>query len=452
MEKKLPNFYKLLFSIAIPITLQNLLQTFVNMMDTVMVGRLGSVEIAAVGLGNQIFFLLNMVLFGISSGGSIFTSQYWGARDFAGIKKTLGLVLSASLFFAAIFTIGGLFFPETLIGLYSTDEKVIQTGAQYLRIAAISYPLMAITFSLQMIYRSTEHVILPMVSTAISFAVNIVFNRLFIFGFEPLNIPAYGATGAAIGTLISRSVEILITISYGKIKKLECIGTMAEMLSYDTGFVMKVFRVALPVLLSETLWGLGITTQNSIFAHAGTDSFAAFSIMNTVNQLTWVIFIGMGNASGIILGKKIGAGLEEDARRYANRYSWFMPLTGLLIGTLLIPISKTLPLIFNVEPEIIRISQTLLKVLVFLYPSRAFNMLIIVGICRSGGDTIFASIIDNGWMWLLSIPLGCIATFVLNLPAWQIMLCLETEQILKTLCGLWRVKSGKWLRNVVKEK
>ncbi len=447
-QNPLHSFYKILFSIAIPIILQNLLQTFINMLDTVMCGRLGPVEIAAVGLGNQIFFMLNMVVFGISSGCSIFVAQFWGQQDLKGIRKTFGIMLILCLFMAFMFALGGIFLPENLIGLYTNDGAVIKTAASYLKIVAWSYPLMAFSLACQMAYRSTEHVVLPMATTAISFVLNAGGNMLFIFGFEPLGIPKMGVAGAALATLISRIVEFFITLFYGRAKHFEAWGTLREMTVFSRPFILKLIKVGLPVLFSETLWGLGITTQNSIFAHTGTDSFAAFSITNTVSQLTWVVFIGMGNAAAIILGKKIGAGDKSGALAFTHRFCWFFPLLGLGIGLFLIPLSCLLPSIFNVDASIIKIAQQMLFVLVFMYPSRAFNMLLIVGICRSGGDTIFASLIDNGWMWIFALPLGYAASFIWGLSAWQILLCLETEQILKTVCGIWRIKSGKWLHKV----
>ena len=446
----LTGFYKTLFSIAIPIILQNLLQTFVNMIDTVMVGRLGEIAIASVGLGNQIFFMLIMVSFGVSSGATIFISQFWGAGDIPGIRKTFGIMLSVCFAVSLVFFAGSVLIPEKLLRLYTSDQAVISEGSIYLRIVAFSYPLFAIASSCQMSFRSTEHVVLPVVTTAVSFVTNVLLNAALIFGFEPLGIPRMGVAGAALATVISRLIETVITVSVALARKFEVMGKVRELLSFDRAFIIKLIKIASPVLISESLWGLGITTQNSIFSHAGTDSFAAFSIMNTVNQLTWVFFIGMGNASGIILGKKIGAGEEEGARAFAHRFCWFMPVMGAAIGILLFPLSRLLPFLFNVSPHIISISQSMMLVLMCMYPSRAFNMLIIVGICRSGGDTVFSFLIDNGWMWLLAIPLACAATFWWNCPAWQIMLCFETEQILKTLCGIWRVKSGKWLRNVTR--
>lgn len=447
-QNPLRGFYKTLFSIAVPIILQNLLQTFINMLDTVMCGRLGSVEIAAVGLGNQIFFMLNMVVFGISSGCSIFVAQFWGQEDLKGIRKTFGIMIFSCLAVSFVFAFGGIFFPKNLIGIYTHDQNVIEIGASYLKIVAWSYPLMAVSMACQMAYRSTEHVVLPMATTAISFVLNAVGNTIFIFGFEPFGIPKMGVAGAAVATVISRTVEFFVTVFYGRAKKFESWGKLRELTDFSKPFILKLVKVSLPVIFSETLWGLGVSTQNSIFAHTGTDSFAAFSITNTVSQLTWVIFIGMGNAASIILGKKIGAGDNVGAKAFTHRFCWFFPLLGLGIGLFLIPLSFLLPYIFNVEPNILKIAQSMLYVLVFMYPWRAFNMLLIVGICRSGGDTIFASLIDNGWMWCIAIPLGCLASFVWNLPAWQILFCLETEQILKTFCGIWRIRSGKWLHNV----
>ncbi|WP_407427670.1 MATE family efflux transporter [Treponema sp.] len=450
MTSLLKGFYKTLFSIAVPIILQNLLQTFVNMMDTIMVGRLGATEIAAVGLGNQIYFMLAMVVFGVSSGSSIFISQFWGAQDLRGIRKTFGIMLAACTTVSLVFMSLALTVPEKLLGLYSNDENVIREGVRYLKAVAFSYPVMTVSFTCQMAFRSTERVVLPMVTTAVSFVLNVIFNSLLIFGCPALGIPKFGVAGAAIATVIARTAEMIITITWSRAKKYEAVSNLRELLSFERVFVLKLIKVAAPVLLSETLWGLGITTQNSIFSHAGTESFAAFSIMNTVSQLTWVFFIGMGSASSVILGKKIGAGEEEAARAYTNRFCWFLPLMGAVIGLFLFPISRILPHIFNVSPQIITITQSMLYVLMCMYPSRAFNMLIIVGVCRSGGDTVFASVIDNVWMWALAIPLGFTATFLWNSPAWLILICLESEQMLKTVCGILRVRSGKWLHNVTK--
>ncbi len=450
----LSSFYKNLALIALPIILQNLLQTFINMLDTIMVGQLGSVEIEAVRLGNQIFFMLNMVVFGISSGGSIFITQYWGRHDFDGIKKTTGVILFFALASSIIFTSLCLLLPEKIISLYSNDSEVINLGAKYLRMVSLCYPFFALSFCFQMAFRSTEHVYLPTACTAISMTINLICNYLFIFGFDltssgiPLVFPPLGVIGAAIGTIIARIIESLIAVPYSYAKKFEPCGNLKELLGFDGGFLLRLVKIALPVLLSETLWGLGITFQNGIYARTGTQAIAAFNITNTVSQLTWIFFIGVGNASAILIGKRIGAGENEAAKAYAHRFAWFMPLMGLILGTFLIPLSYLLPKLFNVEGEVISIARMMLYLMAFLYPFRSFNMLMIVGVCRAGGDTVFSMIIDNGAMWLISIPLAMAGAFIFHFPIWGIFLCLESEQFLKMILGAFRMKSGKWLRNV----
>lgn len=446
----LPGFYKTLFSLAVPITLQNLMQVFVNMLDTIMVGQLGAAEIAAVGLGNQIYFILTMILFGTSSGGAIFISQFWGKRDIGGIQKTLGIMLGFSIFVSIIFTAAALFAPTFLIGLYSKDSVVIFYGAKYLRYVAISYIFLAITFPLEFAFKSTSHAYLPMICTAISIILNAVFNYIFIFGLETdfFTVAPMGVTGAAIGTVISRAVGTTVLLLYSYLKKFEILGSFKNYFSFSKKFVLKYISVALPVLLNETAWGMGITFQNSIFAHKGTDAIAAFNITGTISQLTWVFFIGTGNAAGIILGKKIGSGNFEEAKLYTYRFAWFLPACAAVIGLFLFPLSATLPYIFNVENSILMQAKKMLTELICFYPFNAFCMFFIVGFCRAGGDTKYAAFHDIFWMWCVAIPAGYIAAFVFHLPASFIYLCLLSEGLLKTFAGLLRLKSGKWLRDI----
>ena len=451
---KLKNFYSTLFKIAVPIILQNLLQTFVNILDTVMIGQLGEAKIAAVGLGNQVFFLLNMMLFGISSGGSIFFAQLWGKKDINGIRKTLGITLSFSLVLSLLFTLGTQICPGFLMSFYSKEKDIIALGEDYFRVAGFSYPLMAISFAYQIAFRATGHVVLPTVSTAAAFSVNAVFNYLFIFGFHislpffDLNIPAFGIKGAALATVVARIVEFIIVIGYSYFKRFETCGKLRELFSFSKDSVGRYLKIALPVILNESLWGFGITTQNSIFAHAGQDVIATFNITGTVSQLTWVFFIGVGNAAGIIIGQKIGEGNDSLARKYAFRFAWFMPVCAVIIAQLLIPLSFLLPYLFNVKPSTIQQAKYMLYILICLYPFMAFNMCYIVGICRAGGDTVYSAVNDLIWMWCIGIPLGCLAAFYFKQPAWVIYIAIQIEQILKFFAGVLRLKSGKWLHNV----
>ncbi len=433
------NFYKSLFTIAVPIMLQNLISSFVNMVDTVMIGRLGTAEIAAVGLGNQVFFLFTMILFGVCSGAAVFTAQYWGKKDIEGIRKNTGLSLLIVTSVGAVFTAASIAAPRFIIGLYSNDETVIELGAAYLRAVAPCFIPFAISFLLTIVMRTIEKVKLSMITTLVALSINVVLNYLFIFGAGP--IPAMGVVGAAIATVIARVIElvILVSVSYGK--KYAIAGTLKELFGFDLVFVARFFTITLPVIVNELLWSLGITVQSVIFARTNTDAIAAFNITNTVSQLTWVIFIGLGNGA-------IGEGSEAEARDYASRITLFAPLVAAFIAVFLIPLSWTLPYLFNVNANVFAIISVMFIILTVSYPFRAFNMAMVIGVSRAGGDTVFCMVYDIFFMWILALPLAAAASFVFHAPVWIIYLCLASEEPLKMLIGLARLRSGKWLNNV----
>ncbi|MDR3337129.1 MAG: MATE family efflux transporter [Treponema sp.] len=441
------SFYRSLFVLAIPIALQNLVNSLVNVADTVMIGRLGTVEIAAVGLGNQFFFLYNMFLFGIVSGGSIFTAQFWGKQDLPGIRKSMGICLVLALGMGVIFTAAALFFPGKIISVYSRDPDVIRAGAVYLRRLFPSFIPYAISFVFSHAMRSTEKVRLPMITTVIALSMNMALNYLFIFGAGP--IPAMGVAGAAIATVISRFVEaaILVMVSYAA--RYVIAGSPGQFLAFNGTYARNFFIIAGPVMLNEMLWSVGISVQNLIMARTNTDAIAAFNITATISQLTWVVFMGLGNGAAVLIGKKIGAGDEKTARDYAKKICVFDPLAALVIALLLIPLAMLIPVLFKVNAQVLSYTAAMFLILGFSYPFRSFNMTMIVGVCRAGGDTIFCTVYDLVVMWLISLPLAAAASFIFHAPVPVIYLCLSLEDPLKSLLGVWRLRSGKWLHNVI---
>lgn len=440
-------FISSLFIIAVPIMLQNFINAAVNMADTAMIGKLGATAIAAVGLGNQIFFLLNMLLFGMVSGSAVFSAQFWGRKDILGIKKTFGLCIILATVIGGTFTILCLLMPETIIGLYTKDAEVIKLGAVYLRISALCFMPFSYSFALTMILRSIEKVRIAVVSALIALSLNFFLNLILIFGL--LGFPAMGIKGAAAATVISRLVELFIVVFITLKKRYPVFGTPAEMFGIAPQFLSAYFVVTFPVIIEEMLWSLGVTVENKIIAGMGTSEYAAFNIVLTVSQLLWVIFMGMGNASGVIIGKKIGAGDTEKAQLYAKSISILSPLVAVGVMLLFLPISLVLPFIFNVGEEVLSLMPPLMYALASFYPLKAFNSVMIIGICRSGGDTRFSLFYDIFFMWTASIPIAYFFSKTEFAPVWFVFCCILSEEPLKIMLGIHRLKTGKWLRCVI---
>lgn len=448
---KSKSFIKSLFTIAFPIILQDFLSSFVNMLDTIMVGQLGAVDIAAVGLGNQLFFVMSLGVFGIASGGQIFIAQYWGKKDIKKINQTTGMMLHLSLAFTLLFAFVSICFPEFCLSIYSKDQEVIARGAQYLRMVAPSYIFFGINVSFAVSARNTEHLKLPAVATITSVFLNAVLNYLLIFGVNIGGvqiIQAHGIIGAAIATVISRIVECIIVTGGAYIKRYVIAAPLKSFIVKDKGFIAHYFKISLPVLANELLWGSGISMQSSIFAHSGTLVIASFNIMNSISNLVYPICLGCGNATAIIIGKTIGEGKTEEAKSLAKKQCAFIACMAFCLGFVIMPMAKVMPFIFNVEEEVLSMATIFIIMRGLIFSFDAFNMTSVVGVFRSGGDTLFALFMDVGFLWLLALPLGWLAVLVWHLPFWAVYLCILSEPICKAIVGLIRLKSDKWLRKL----
>jgi putative MATE family efflux protein len=439
-------FYLDLARIAIPIALQNLIASGVNMLDTIMVGRLGSAELAAVGLGNQIWFLLILLIFGIATGAGVFTSQYWGKHDLAGVRRTTGLSLCLGLAASLVFMAAAMLFPRAILGLYTRDPAVLDLGARYLRLVAPSYPLAAAAFVFSIALRGVERVRLPLVATLISLSINALLNYLLIFG--AFGFPRMGVAGAAVATLISRALEAGITIIGAYALKTPPAGRLRELLSWGGGFSAKFMRIASPVILNEVAWSLGITSYNAIFARMSTDAIAAFNVCSTVSQLAMVFFLGSANAAAVMIGKRIGEGDRDKAFSWAKRFAILSPAFGLVMGMALVPSALLLPLLFSLEPEPLRQAGLMVVALAAIFPFKVFNLHLIVGICRSGGDTRFGAFFDIFGVWGLGVPLALLGAFVFKLEPYLVFVLLNMEELVKSVLGIWRLRTKRWLNDV----
>ena len=440
-----PSFQRLLI-LAMPIAAQNLVQTLLNMVDTLMIGQLGERAIAAVALSNQVFFLLMLLLFGISSGSAVFTAQFWGKKDLPGIHSALGMALILGFAGAVLFTAAAQLAPAFILGIFSTDEEVIRAGIPYLRIASVSYLFTAGTIIFQGVLRSTGVVRLPLLLSVSALSLNAVFNYGLIFG--RLGLPQMGIAGAAMATSGARILEMTVLVIVVYIKKYPVAAPLRELLDQNRDFIKRFFRRVSPVILNEVGWSVGMTMFTLVYARMGTQILAAYNIMDTFSRLAFIIFVGTANATAIMLGNMIGEGRSREAERIAKTILMTIPLIAAAIGVLIFIAAPVIPHLFNISDYVSNLVVHLLRIFTIVLFVKASNMHIIVGILRSGGDTLFCAGLELLPLWFLSIPLMALAGLVLHLPPHIVYLFCLTEEVAKYLTGVWRVRSERWIHDL----
>ncbi|QUH19699.1 MATE family efflux transporter [Alkaliphilus sp. B6464] len=442
-------FFILLFTLALPITFQNLISSSLNLIDNLMIGKLGETEIAAVGLINQFFFIFMLCLSGINAGASIFMSQYWGKKNIDRIKKVLGLNIILGLLTAIVFSIVGLAFPSFVIRVFTKDQHVIALGTTYLRFVALGFVMTSITQAYSTALRSTEQPNTPMYASLIGVACNAILNWVLIFG--NLGFPPMGVKGAAIATTIARGAEMfyVLIVVYG-INNI--IGVkLREIFSFNREFVMVYFRTSYSVIINEIIWALGMTAYSVVYAKISISAVAGMQIATTISNIFMVVCIGLASASAIMIGTQIGAEHEDIAKDYAFKLGVLSPFIGILIG---IGIWVSAPFIlqsFNISHTTYQSTLMVLRIMAVFCPLRFFNVLMIIGVFRGGGDTTYSMIVQGVTLWLYAIPLSFVAAvyFKISLPMVYFIIC--TEEIIKAIFEVKRFLSNKWMRNVIEQ-
>lgn len=439
-------YFRQLFRFALPIALQNLVTSSLNMVGVVMIGQLGETPVAAVGLANQIFFLLQLVIFGITSGAAIFTAQLWGKQDLANIRKvlSLGLLLSGSA--SLLFMLLALLKPELVLGIYSKDPAVVDLGSKYLRIFGSAYLFFAVTMCYGAVLRSTGDVKTPMSISVLALVFNTVLSYVLIFG--KLGLPALEVRGAAYAALTSRLLETTLMIIVVYRYRAAIAVRLQDLLGLDFSFVGRVFKPILPVILNETFWSFGITAYYVVYARMGTNSLAAMNIVSTIENMALVFTFGIAHATAILVGNRIGKGEKGQAYSYAGRSLGLTVLIGMFIGSQILLWSPAILGLYKVAPEVIENAQRVLNVLALFSFVRATNAVIVVGVLRSGGDTRFSFFLDGVIIWVVGVPMAFLGAFVLGLPVQGVYLMIMSEEILKFTLGLRRYFSRRWINDL----
>lgn len=439
-------FFSIMLKIAIPITLQNLILSALNMVDTLMVGRLGEAAIAGVGLGNQYFFVLNLLLFGIVSGTSIYTAQYWGNKDLKGIHRVMGISLFSAGFASIAFMLFGILMPEQILSIFSKDQQVISLGTDYLKVVAISYPMTAVTFAYVFTLRGTGEVKLPMYASIIAFLSNTILNYLLIYG--KFGFPMMGVAGAAAATVFARIIEMAIILSVTYYKKLPAASKWGELTDIKFDFIKRFFNVTIPVILNETMWGLGVTLYAIAYARMGTAAFASTNISGTVERVAWVFLMGIGNSCAVMIGNRIGEDDKEMAYEYAKRFLIMGVVVAVVMGMIILSTAHWILMPFKVSDIVRTYSYNNLIVFVSFLLVKCCNYIIVIGILRSGGDTRFCMFLDIAGVWLVGVPLAFIGALYFKLPIYYVYALVSLEEVLKIFFAVPRVLSKKWINNL----
>ncbi|MDM0955576.1 MATE family efflux transporter [Clostridium perfringens] len=442
-------FYRLLFSIALPIAVQNLITFMVSMVDTLMVGALGEIQLSAVSIANNLFFVLTILMFGLAGGSNIMISQYWGKGNVKTIHKILAIMYRVCLLITGIFIFIALFLPKYFMGIFTTDKAVIDFGASYLRIVCIGYFFYSITNCTIMMLRSVKTVSISIIVYTASLVVNSILNWIFIFG--NLGAPELGIRGAAIATVCARITEFSIVLVFMFIYERKIGLKIEHLLKLDKEILKDYVGLCTPVLCNELLWAIGASMISVIVGRMGTEVVAANSINGVAHQFVTVFIFGMSNATAVIIGNTIGEGKKEKAKEYAYSIGIFSVVMGCISGLMILLIKPFVVNFYNVSYSTKLIAMEIMTVTsgIIVFQSLASNFM--MGVLRGGGDAKFVLINDLIFMWLVAIPGGFFVAFVLELPVALVFLVIKCDEILKSLTSVYRVISGKWVNDVTKD-
>jgi len=441
------DFFRAMLTIAVPVAFQQLITAGLNMIDVLMVGQLGETAVAGLGLANQIFFLLILFLFGVTSGMSIFTAQFWGKGDTQQIHHVLGICLMLAVAVAALFALAAILIPEKLMGFYTEDPRVIKLGSDYLRIVGLSYVFTAICVSYISVLRSITMVTLTVIVAILSLALKTVLAYLFIFGIGGL--PALGVRGAALGTTVGWGFQCLLLVILVYVLKTPLAAHPLTLFHFDRLFLFRVLKTSMPAAINEVLWSFGITTYNAVYARIGTEAIAAVNINATIEELSFVLFIGLGNACSVMVGNKIGESRKDLALEYGRRFT-IMGVSSMLIGGVIIYfIREPVISLYEISPSAADNLRKLMLVYACSGWLRVFNFMLFIGALRAGGDTRYTMFTELFSIWLIGVPSALIGGFVLHLPVYWVYAMVLLEEVVKAVVIFRRFLSRKWIHDLV---
>jgi len=439
-------FYRTFLMIGIPLMIQQLVSSSLNFIDNLMIGRLGTDYIAAVGFANNVYRVYDLCLFGLYSGMGIFIAQYYGKRDFKVIKQILGTMIRVGIVIGLIFSSGAYLFSEKIIGIYTKDPEVLRIGVSYLKRAVFCYNFYSLTFAIGYTFRGIGLTRVPMLASACGVITNTCFNYLLIYG--NYGFPRMEERGAATATIMARAVELTILLSIVFIKGYNIKGKFSEYFKLPKILLREIVKRTIPVFFTELLWILGVLALTVAYSRLGTVASASVQISAVVDAFGAIIFMGISNASAIIIGHTIGQGNMRRAKLYSQKLLKMAVILALSVGIL---IQIFTPLIIGSyklqDLETINLALTTMRIIGMFVSFKMINWVILIGLFRAGGDTKVAFLIDTGPLWCFAVPMAFIGAY-LGWPLYKVLLIVECGDVIKFILGAMRYRSMKWIRDV----
>lgn len=447
--EKTEKFEKTVLKIALPVTLQSLLQSSFSVIDQVMIGQLGSNSIAGIGLGGKFASLYSVVLAAVASAAGIMISQYMGKKDERLVSRSFYVNLVLSLFLAAVFAVLCAAFPGVIMTAYTKDEVTRAVAVRYIRILAISFLPMAVSSMVTTMLRCMEVAVLPLYASIFALVLNTGFNYLLIFG--KWIFPEMGVEGAAAASVFSQILSCIIILFLFYVKKNK------QGIRLNTGwkeadniqdYTKQYLQILVPALVCEFLWSLGENVYTAIYGNIGTDPCAAMTMTVPVQTIVITALSGLAQASGILIGKDLGAKQYDRAYTESKKLMKYGFLSSLLLSLALAVFSSFYVKIYHVQPEVQEMTRNLLLVIAVVAPVKVLNMILGGGIIRSGGKTKYVMWIDIMGTWGFGVPLGLLSAFVWKLPITYVYFLLSMEECVRLAVSFVLFKKKTWMESL----
>lgn len=450
-------FYRRVLAIALPMIIQNGIATFVSLLDNIMIGQVGTVQMSGVSIVNQLIFVFNLCVFGATSGAGIFTAQFHGCKDTNGVRQTFRFKILAGAVISAVGIAIFLLFGQPLIQLYLKGEgdpadaaQMLAFGKEYLMVMLWGLPAFALSNAYAGTLRESGETVVPMAASSSAVFVNLALNWVLIFGH--LGSPALGVQGAAIATVISRYVELLVVASWTHLhgEKMPFIQGAYRSFAISLPLFWQIIRKGMPLLINEALWSIGMVVLNQCYSTRGLDVVPALNISSTIYNLSGVVYMALGNAVGIIIGQMLGAGESEETVRSEDRKLIFTAVVSCLVfAVIMVSVSGLFPMLYNTTDQVRSLASKLICIAALFMPFNAYTHSTYFTL-RSGGQAMVTFLFDSCFVWTFCVPLALALSRLTALPIlWLYFIC-QSADLIKCVIGAFMIKRGKWIQNLTK--